>query len=43
LLILVDEASGCMKGFCLYAKSESENHIKNYISRPKLSMARKLS
>ena len=43
LLILVDEASGCMKGFCLYAKSESENHIKNYISKPKLSMARKLS
>ena len=43
LLILVDEASGCMKGFCLYAKSESENLIKNYISRSKLSMARKLS
>ena len=31
LLILVDEANGCMKGFCLYAKSESENLIKNYI------------
>lgn len=26
LLLIVDEASGCMKGFCLRAKSESENY-----------------
>ena len=31
LLIIVDEASECMKGFCLRAKSESENLIKNHI------------
>ncbi|KAG2870557.1 hypothetical protein PC117_g28473 [Phytophthora cactorum] len=28
LLLIVDEASGCMKGFCLPAKSESEDCIK---------------
>ncbi|KAG2873370.1 hypothetical protein PC117_g27822 [Phytophthora cactorum] len=28
LLLIVDEASGCMKGFCLRAKSESEDCIK---------------
>ena len=31
LLLVVDEASGCMKGFCMRAKSESEDLIKNYI------------
>ena len=31
LLLIVDEASGCMKGFCLHAKSESEEFIKSYI------------
>ena len=31
LLLIVDEASGCMKGFCLRAKSESEEFIKSYI------------
>ena len=31
LLLIVDEASGCMKGFCLHAKSESEECIKKYI------------
>ena len=31
LLLIVDEASGCMKGFCLHAKSESEDFIKSYI------------
>uniref|UniRef100_A0AAV1V884 GAG-pre-integrase domain-containing protein n=1 Tax=Peronospora matthiolae TaxID=2874970 RepID=A0AAV1V884_9STRA len=27
LLLIVDEASGCMKGFCLHSKSESEECI----------------
>ena len=31
LLLVVDEASGCMKGFCLRSKSESEDCIKSYI------------
>ncbi|CAH0476234.1 unnamed protein product [Peronospora belbahrii] len=31
LLLIVDEASGCMKGFCLSTKSESEEHLKTYI------------
>ena len=30
-LLIVDEASGCMKDFCLRAKSESEELIKAYI------------
>ncbi|KAG3176917.1 hypothetical protein PC128_g17075 [Phytophthora cactorum] len=33
LLLIVDEASGCMKGFCLRAKSESEECLKNYIMK----------
>uniref|UniRef100_A0AAV1VAV6 Integrase catalytic domain-containing protein n=1 Tax=Peronospora matthiolae TaxID=2874970 RepID=A0AAV1VAV6_9STRA len=31
LLLVVDEASGCMKGFCLWSNSESEVCIKNHI------------
>ena len=31
LMLIVDEASECMKGFCLYSKSESEDRVKNYI------------
>ena len=31
LLLVVDEASGCTKNFFLKAKSESEQHLKNYI------------
>uniref|UniRef100_A0AAV1VBB0 Polyprotein n=1 Tax=Peronospora matthiolae TaxID=2874970 RepID=A0AAV1VBB0_9STRA len=31
LLLVVDEASGCMKGFCLRSNSESEVCIKNHI------------
>uniref|UniRef100_A0AAV1TZQ3 Polyprotein n=1 Tax=Peronospora matthiolae TaxID=2874970 RepID=A0AAV1TZQ3_9STRA len=31
LLLVVDEASGCMKGFCLRSKSESEYCIKSHI------------
>uniref|UniRef100_A0AAV1T101 Integrase catalytic domain-containing protein n=1 Tax=Peronospora matthiolae TaxID=2874970 RepID=A0AAV1T101_9STRA len=30
-LLIVDEASGCLKGFCLHSKSESEECIKKYI------------
>ncbi|KAG3045760.1 hypothetical protein PI125_g27062 [Phytophthora idaei] len=36
LLLIVDEASGCMKGLCLRAKSESEDcikTIKTYITK----------
>ncbi|CAI5707657.1 unnamed protein product [Peronospora farinosa] len=32
LLLILDEASGCMKGFFLSAKSESEDNLKNYIT-----------
>lgn len=31
LLLIVDESSGCMKGFCLRSKSESEDCVKKYI------------
>ncbi|CAI5746407.1 unnamed protein product [Peronospora destructor] len=31
LLLIVDEGSGCMKGFSLHAKSDSEECIKKYI------------
>uniref|UniRef100_A0AAV1TG08 Integrase catalytic domain-containing protein n=1 Tax=Peronospora matthiolae TaxID=2874970 RepID=A0AAV1TG08_9STRA len=31
LLLVVDEASGCTKGFCLRSKSESEDCIENHI------------
>ena len=31
MLLIVDEASGCIQGFCLHAKSESEEFIKSYI------------
>ena len=31
LLLIVGEASGCMKGFCLRAKSESEDCGKKYV------------
>uniref|UniRef100_M4B5L1 Uncharacterized protein n=1 Tax=Hyaloperonospora arabidopsidis (strain Emoy2) TaxID=559515 RepID=M4B5L1_HYAAE len=30
-LLVVDEASGCMKGFSLRAKSESEACLKKYV------------
>uniref|UniRef100_A0AAV1UJX4 Integrase catalytic domain-containing protein n=1 Tax=Peronospora matthiolae TaxID=2874970 RepID=A0AAV1UJX4_9STRA len=32
LLLIMDEASGCMKGFCLHSKSESEEYIRKYIT-----------
>ena len=31
LLLIIDETSGCIQGFCLHAKSESEEFIKSYI------------
>ena len=31
-VLFVDEGSGCMKGFSLRAKSDSEECIKRYIS-----------
>ena len=31
LLLIVDEGSGCVKGFSLRAKSDSETCIKKYI------------
>ncbi|KAG3239233.1 hypothetical protein PI124_g15825 [Phytophthora idaei] len=33
MLLIVGEASGCMKGFCLRAKSESEECLNNYIMK----------
>ena len=32
LLLIVDEASGCMKGLCLHAKSKCEECTKKYIT-----------
>ena len=31
MLLIVDESSGCMKVFCLHARSESEDRVKKYI------------
>ena len=42
LLLIVDEASGCMKGFCLRAKSESEGHIKSYIVKIRTQFGKKV-
>ncbi|KAG3024703.1 hypothetical protein PC121_g24756 [Phytophthora cactorum] len=42
LLLIVDEASGCMKGFCLRAKSESEDCIKTYIMKVKKQFGKKV-
>ena len=33
LLLITDEASGCMSGFCLCAKSESEECLRKFITR----------
>ena len=33
LLLIVDEAIGCMKGFCLRAKYESKYYTKKYIAK----------
>ncbi|KAG2870231.1 hypothetical protein PC114_g27479 [Phytophthora cactorum] len=42
LLLIVDEASGCMKGFCLRAKSESEDCIKTYIMKVQTQFGKKV-
>ncbi|KAG2959322.1 hypothetical protein PC119_g26745 [Phytophthora cactorum] len=42
LLLIMDEASGCMKGFCLRAKSESEDCIKTYIMKVQTQFGKKV-
>ena len=42
LLLIVDEASGCMKGFCLRAKPESEDCIRNYIVKIQTQFGKKV-
>ncbi|KAG4036743.1 hypothetical protein PC123_g27690 [Phytophthora cactorum] len=42
LLLIVNEASGCMKGFCLRAKSESEDCIKTYIMKVQTQFGKKV-
>uniref|UniRef100_K3WYJ4 Integrase catalytic domain-containing protein n=1 Tax=Globisporangium ultimum (strain ATCC 200006 / CBS 805.95 / DAOM BR144) TaxID=431595 RepID=K3WYJ4_GLOUD len=42
LLLIVDEASGLMKGFCLRNKSESEELIKNFIVKVENQFAKKV-
>uniref|UniRef100_A0AAV1TKR7 Integrase catalytic domain-containing protein n=1 Tax=Peronospora matthiolae TaxID=2874970 RepID=A0AAV1TKR7_9STRA len=42
LLLVVDEASGCMKGFCLRVKSEGENYITRYIKMEQAQFGKKL-
>jgi len=42
LLLIVDEASGCMKGFCLRAKSESEDCVKKYIKMVQTQFGKKV-
>uniref|UniRef100_H3H945 Integrase catalytic domain-containing protein n=1 Tax=Phytophthora ramorum TaxID=164328 RepID=H3H945_PHYRM len=42
LLLIVDEASGCMKGFCLRAKSESKDCIKTYVTKVQTQFGKKV-
>uniref|UniRef100_A0AAV1VFN6 Integrase catalytic domain-containing protein n=1 Tax=Peronospora matthiolae TaxID=2874970 RepID=A0AAV1VFN6_9STRA len=42
LLLIVEEASGCMKGFCLRVKSESEDCIRKYITMIQTQFSMKL-
>uniref|UniRef100_A0AAV1TXS8 Integrase catalytic domain-containing protein n=1 Tax=Peronospora matthiolae TaxID=2874970 RepID=A0AAV1TXS8_9STRA len=42
LLLIVDEASGCMKGFCLRVKSESEDYIRKYITMLQTQFCKKV-
>uniref|UniRef100_A0AAV1VII0 Integrase catalytic domain-containing protein n=1 Tax=Peronospora matthiolae TaxID=2874970 RepID=A0AAV1VII0_9STRA len=41
LALIVDEASGCMKGF-LRVKSESEDYIRKYITMVKTQLSKKV-
>ena len=43
LLLIVDEASGCMKGFCFRAKSESEDRVKKYIKKAQTQFGKKVT
>ena len=42
LLLIVDEASGCMKSFCLRMKSESEDYIRKYITMVQTQFRKKV-
>uniref|UniRef100_A0AAV1TE02 Integrase catalytic domain-containing protein n=1 Tax=Peronospora matthiolae TaxID=2874970 RepID=A0AAV1TE02_9STRA len=42
LLLIIDEASGCMKGFCLRVKSESEDYIRKYITMVQTQFCKKV-
>ena len=42
LLMIVDEASGCMKGFCIRVKSESEDCIKRHIKMIQAQFGKKV-
>ncbi|CAI5714956.1 unnamed protein product [Peronospora farinosa] len=43
LLLIVDEASGCMKDFCLRTKSESEDCIRKYITMIQTQFGKKIN
>ena len=42
LLLILDEASGCMKSFCLHAKLESEDNVKKYIKMVQTQFGKKV-
>uniref|UniRef100_A0AAV1UAX1 Integrase catalytic domain-containing protein n=1 Tax=Peronospora matthiolae TaxID=2874970 RepID=A0AAV1UAX1_9STRA len=42
LLLIIDEASGCMKCFCLRVKSESEDYIRKYITMVQTQFCKKV-
>uniref|UniRef100_A0AAV1UJL0 Integrase catalytic domain-containing protein n=1 Tax=Peronospora matthiolae TaxID=2874970 RepID=A0AAV1UJL0_9STRA len=42
LLLIIDEASGCMKGFCLRVKSESEDYIRKYATMVQTQFCKKV-
>ena len=42
LLLILDEASGCLKRFCLHAKSESEDNVKKYIKMVQTQFGKKV-
>ena len=42
LLFIVDEASGCIKGFCLRAKLDSEDFIKTFILKVQTQFGKKV-
>ena len=42
MLLIADESIGCIKGFCLRSKSESENCVKNYILKIQTQLETKI-